>query len=170
MVISFPVAIALSIKFKANPSIPVILSLVELFALIISMILAIRQLVASKEIARATFITELNKSFVENSDYLDVYNKLQNCLDGSCPCGKKCEDPHDINKCCNLDISKGQISNYLTFFETIYLLKKDGVISFEVLDELFAYRFFLAVHSKIVQQKKDYGSAIQFQKYILSGV
>lgn len=49
---------------------------------------------------------------------------------------------------------KGSISNCLTFFETIYILKNRRVISFEIVDDLFAYRFFLAVHSDLFQKNK----------------
>lgn len=137
-----------------DSAISIAISAVESVGLIISLIIAVRQLTDSKEIARATFITELNKSFAENTDYLDLYNKLQNCYDKACPCAQSCKDRYNLKKACNLGIPKGQISNYLTFFETMYLLNRNGVISFEVLDDLFAYRFFLAVHSKVVQQKK----------------
>jgi hypothetical protein len=51
-----------------------------------------------------------------------------------------------------LIITIALLANYLTFFETIYLLKNDNVISFKYFDNLFAYRFFLAVHSKLFQQ------------------
>ena len=46
------------------------------------------------------------------------------------------------------------VSNYLTFFETVNLLIEDGVLTLEVIDNLFAYRFFLAVHSQFVQESK----------------
>jgi len=43
-----------------NDKISIIISLTEAIGLIISLIIAIHQLVDSKEIARATFITEIN--------------------------------------------------------------------------------------------------------------
>lgn len=142
--------------FNLDPGslISTVISVLEAIGLIISLIIAIKQLSDSKEITRATFLIELNKSFVENQDYLDLYNMLQNCLDNCCKCGNKCNNSKDLNEPCNLNILKGQISNYLTFFETVYILQKNGVISFSVIDDLFAYRFFLVVHSKIIQQMK----------------
>ena len=121
----------------------------RLCSFIVSLIIAIRQLGDSKEIARAQFVAELNKSFVENHDYADLYNALQNCNDGACERG-----PCDEKTPCSLPFQKGLVSNYLTFFETIYLLISDGVLSLPVIDDLFAYRFFLAVHSKFVQEMK----------------
>lgn len=140
LVVSLIISVSSLVKsyfqLSADSAISITISTVESLGLITSLIIAIRQLIDSKEIARATFIIELNKSFVENDDYLDLYNKLQSCFDHSCLCSQKCGDRYDINKECNLDALKGQISNYLTFFETVYLLKRNGVISFEILDDL----------------------------------
>jgi hypothetical protein len=153
------IAIAHSIRTAAqndpNSVGSIIISIFESAALVGSLIYASAQLIASKDIAHATFITELNKAFVENSDYTDVYNHLQNCVDKCCDCENPCADKNDLETGnCTLPITKGQISNYLTFFETIYILNKKGVIDFDTLNDLFAYRFFLAVHSKIFQQQK----------------
>jgi hypothetical protein len=128
----------------------VVISIVEASGILVSLIVAIRQLGDSKEIARAQFLTELNKSFVENPDYALLYNALQDCRDGICPHACKSDDCEK----CLLQIKKGIVSNYLTFFETVNLLLEDGVLTLEVIDNLFAYRFFLAVHSKFVQESK----------------
>jgi hypothetical protein len=137
---------------SSNPE--VFISLVSSAVLIITAIIALRQLNVSKEIARATFVMELNKSFVENSSYIELYNFLQTCYDGNCT--QKCVNKVSVvdTDLCNSNITKGTISNYLTFFEAIYILKKSGAVDFELLDDLFAYRFFLVVHSKLVQQEK----------------
>ena len=124
--------------------------LIEFVSIILTVAVAVWQLVDSKEIARATFIKELNQSYVDNPDYMKVYNMLQNCFD------KTCEYHPDNGVCtnCKMNIEKGVVSNYLTFFETIYILKKRRVINFKVIDDLFAYRFFLAVHSEYFQKSK----------------
>ena len=41
-----------------------------------------------------------------------------------------------------------------TLFETFYILLKRKVIDIKLLDDLFAYRFFLAVHNPYIQRKK----------------
>jgi len=123
-----------------DEQISVVLQLMEVVGIAFTITFTILQLYDSKEIAKATFVVELNQNYVENSDYMDVYNKLQAKYD-------------DESKNTD-DISKGSISNYLTFFETIYILKNRGVISLKVIDDLFAYRFFLAVHSELFQEQK----------------
>lgn len=132
-----------SFFFESKDGLSLWVTLLEAVGIIPSIILAIIQLRESKEISRAEFITELNRSFVENADYKKVYDALQAIYDG--------EEGAEAR---GLALTKGEISNYLTFFETLYLLCTKGVVSFDIIDDLFAYRFFLAAHSKIVQESK----------------
>ncbi len=61
--------------------ISIVISALEGVGLVVSLFIAVRQLGDSKEIARAQFISDLNKSFVENEDYAKLYNALLNCYD-----------------------------------------------------------------------------------------
>lgn len=145
---------ALTVGHDAAQVAPIIISIIEAIGLIVSLGIAVHQLTDSKEIARATFITEINRAFVENEHYMKLYDAFQDCLDGKC---RFCENgtcQRDNSSICQLDFPKSDVSNYLTFFETIYLLTKDHVIDFDMIDDLFAYRFFLAVHHPFVQQTK----------------
>ncbi len=129
--------------------ISIVISFLETTGLLISLIVAVRQLTDSKEIARADFLVELNRTFTESSGNTELYTALQNCMDHQCEYQDQCN-----RKNCLLTFPKVVVSNYLTFFETIYLLEKNGVITYSMIDDLFAYRFFLAVHSPFVQQVK----------------
>ena len=151
LIITFANLLRTFLEFTDSDMLDIIISVVEAGGLLVSLIVAARQLGDSKEIARAQFLTELNKSFVENADYASVYNALQDCRDGVCPFKAECDEQKGA---CLLNIKKGTVSNYLTFFETINLLIEDGVLTLEVIDNLFAYRFFLAVHSKFIQESK----------------
>ena len=113
----------------------------EIAGILITIIFSVQEFKGSTEIARGDFIVELNKSYVENPKYMEIYTILQDRVDGK---------GHDRTG----EITKAEISNYLTFFETIYLLEKNGVIDFKIIDDLFAYRFFLAVHSEVFQREK----------------
>lgn len=136
--------------FKAAESdINLYISICEAIGVLITIAVAIAQLSDSKEISRASFIVELNKSFVENDDYKRVYDLLQASVDHTCE-----ENNYYESDLSDIDISKSDISNYLTFFETLYILYLRGVISFDIIDDLFAYRFFLFVHSRDVQKEK----------------
>ena len=150
VIISLANLLRIFFEFSDGDFFELLISVFEAVGLILSLFIAIRQLGDSKEIARAQFLTELNKSFVENPEYTKLYNALQDCVDGKCSFKEDCISQ---NKCL-LSIPKGTVSNYLTFFETVNLLIEDGVLNLEVIDNLFAYRFFLAVHSKFVQESK----------------
>ena len=108
----------------------------DLLSVIISVagaIFVVLELQGSKELQEAEFIVNLNQSFVRNEHYAEMYSKLEKNDDS---------------------LTTIEISNYLTFFETTYILMKKKVITIDVLDDLFAYRFFLAVHNKRVQEIK----------------
>ena len=132
---------------KLSEEVSIFLQLAEVIGIIFTILFTIQQLYGSKEIARATFIMELNQNYVENEEYMRVYNTLQSIYDDK----QEGKLPHATE---TKKIEKGAISNYLTFFETIYILKNRGVISFDIIDDLFAYRFFLAVHSELFQRMK----------------
>jgi len=108
------------------------------------------QMRESRKIQEAEFVLNLNQMFVETGDYATVYTELEKEYFG---CKKEKGDGEE-NKQCSCDITRIQISNYLTFFESIYLLVKKGSIKMDILNDLFSYRFFLAVHSNYVQQEK----------------
>ncbi|MCR5490113.1 MAG: hypothetical protein K6F03_08610 [Saccharofermentans sp.] len=131
---------------EMDERITVVLQLLEVVGVVFTVVFTIQQLHDSKEIARASFIMELNQNYVGNKDYMDVYNKLQSRFDAMQAGEELTETEYDIDK--------GSISNYLTFFETIYILKTRKIISFDIIDDLFAYRFFLAVHSDLFQAYK----------------
>lgn len=156
LILSVALIIVLSVLlrdhfFTSNEGISLFVTLLEAAGLVATIIIAISQLRDSKEISRADFIIELNRSFVENQDYKELYTAFQRCVDGQCPYKK---DGVCTSADCMLKFDKIVISNYLTFFETIYILCKRGVVSFDIIDDLFAYRFFLAVHSRFVQREK----------------
>ena len=153
VIIAIGVVISLFMLFTAlfsltADTVSIVISACESLGLIVSLVVAVRQLDDSKEIARADFLVELNNAFVNNEGNLQLYTALQDCYDGKCEHKDRCA--HD----CVIDLPKVVVSNYLTFFETVYLLICNGVVTFEMIDDLFAYRFFLAVHSDFVQQEK----------------
>ena len=57
------------------------------------------------------------------------------------------------------NLSNSQISNYLTFFEVLNLLRLKGSVKLELMDDLFAYRFFIAVRNPVIYRRKlKYGN------------
>lgn len=107
----------------------------------------IYQLNQSKRIQEAEFIIHLNQAFVENAGYARVYEELE----------KSRQESREAK------LTRVEISNYLTFFETVYILLSQKAISIKNLDDLFAYRFFLAIHDKTIQEMKLVESPYNFR-------
>lgn len=97
------------------------------------------QLRGERIIQEAEFLVNLNQTFTGDENYAKVYTELE----------KETQD-NDLSP----NLERIEISNYLTFFETIYILIKDDVIDISEINDLFSYRFFLAVHNKHVQSTK----------------
>lgn len=114
------------------------ISIMSLAGAAIGIGLVITQMVQARELQEAEFIVHLNQSFVDNASYARMYVELEKSMQ---------EDREP-------DISRIEISNYLTFFETMYILLEHKAIKMKTLDDLFGYRFFIAVHNSTVQEMK----------------
>jgi len=116
-------------------------------------LLVIRELFSTRSIAEGEFLSNLNKSFVGSKDYKKAYSLIQHYID-------QVEHNADKQKILNAqnELSKGltkaDISNYLTFFEVFQLLRDRNTLTIPMFDDLFAYRFFMAVHNPVFQQEK----------------
>ncbi len=113
----------------------------SMIAITIAALSLIYEINKSKKLNEAEFLIHLNSLFITNDNYKVVYNLLSNY---------DFENEPDYHK----EISNCDISNYLTLFETFYILLMRKVIDISLLDDLFAYRFFLAAHNPYIQRKK----------------
>ncbi len=91
------------------------------------------QLKDSKDFNEGSFITQLNDSFNNNEAIQRIYRKLQ------------------MNEPIS-DSDTPDIVAYLTYFETVWVLLKKNILDFDTLDNLFSYRFFLAVNNPDIQR------------------
>ena len=80
------------------------------------------ELRSSKQLSEGSFITQLNDSFNNNERIQYLYKKLQ------------------MNDTITEDDTTA-IVEYLTYFETVYILLKKRVIKVSLIDDLFSYRF-----------------------------
>lgn len=83
----------------------------------------------TKRFAQAGFVRDLQTTFADNYAIQMIWSKL---LLGE--------------EICSTD--RPAVSNYLTFFETLHLLVKDGTLDLAVADNLFRNRFFKAIGDK----------------------
>ncbi len=86
----------------------------------------------------AQVILQLHADFTQNNDIRYIYEKLEESRNDESVHLKK-ED-------------KTKISAYLTFFEAVYYLLNKGILKIGPVNDLFGYRFFLAVHNEDVQK------------------
>lgn len=110
--------------------------------------LLVVELYQARKISQAEFIETLNQNFISNEDYKKAYTMFEQ---------------YDFENCPDLDIENIDISNYLTFFETFQLLIDRRTLSIDLLNDLFGYRFFLAVHNPYVQKVKIIKSPQNFK-------
>lgn len=117
-----------------------------------SVLLVAIELYQSRKISEANFLAELNTSFVTNNDYKKAYTLL---------------DEYDFAKQDEIDLKRIEISNYLTFFEVFQLLLNKNTVTIDMLDDLFGYRFFIAVHNPYIQKEKLIKSPDNFRNLYL---
>ncbi|KXC06153.1 MULTISPECIES: hypothetical protein [Microbacterium] len=91
------------------------------------------QIKAEKDVAIGEFIMNLNNSFNDNASIGRVYGRL-------------------VREKRLADRDQYDAMVYLTFFETCYLLHARRVVDIALLDDLFGYRFFVAMHNPDIQR------------------
>ena len=111
----------------------------SLLSAVLGVVLLAAEIYQSRKITEADFIADLNTSFVTNEDYKHAYTLFEE---------------YDFENLPDLELKNIYISNYLTFFETFQLLIDRGTLTIDMLDDLFGYRFFIAMHNPYVQKKK----------------
>ena len=120
---------------------------------LVSVILLGVELYQSRKISEGEFLANLNQMFVENEDYKIAYTLFEK---------------YDFENCPDLELKNIHISNYFTFFEVFQLLIDRETLSIDMFDDLFGYRFFIAVHNPYVQKQKLTKSPNNFRNlYIL---
>ena len=130
---------SVAVVFLAAANDADIIQVASLVSAVIGVVLLAIEISQSRKITEADFLSDLNSSFVTNEDYKKAYTLFEN---------------YDFENCPDIDMENIHISNYLTFFETFQLLIEHGTLSMRVLNDLFGYRFFLAVHNPYVQRRK----------------
>ena len=88
----------------------------------------------------ADFILEYNRSFIENPDMTAVEQYLECQITG--------DAPKFIN---SLSENRQMLVNYLTYLEGLASCVHGGILELKRIDDLFAYRFFLAMNHPEVQ-------------------
>ncbi len=113
-------------------------SLSDLAAILISAISVLAVFVEIRkngDVAKGGFIINLQEKFETNTEGVAIFIECW-------------ENTNVIN----LDGRHEAILNYLTFFESMYVMVDNGVLTIEMLDELFGRRFFAFVNRLEIQE------------------
>ncbi len=130
-----------------------IVQIASLLSAVLGVLLLALEIYQSRKITEADFLADLNASFVTNEDYKKAYTLFEN---------------YDFENCPDLDLENIHLSNYLTFFEIFQLMIDRGTLNISMVNDLFGYRFFIAVHNPYLQKKKLVKSPENFRNlYIL---
>ena len=122
----------------------------------------------TERLNESNFVMNMNKQFIDSKDMTKVEHELELFYNQYLSCYKKQTDKagKEINvldikalKRINLGLSQSRTSedcqkliNYLVYLESMAIMVENGVLHLGVIDDLFSYRFFLAVNNPIVQE------------------
>ncbi len=120
------------------------------------------QLKRGERLNESNFIMNLNKEFVSNANMTLVEHELEQCYNQyETILKEKGEISSEELKMLRLDLSQSRTSedcqkliNYLVYMEALASLVCRRVLHLDVIDNLFAYRFFIAINNPIVQQNE----------------
>lgn len=107
--------------------------IVEAIGTFVGVILVLIELKEAKDVSEGSFVSNLSENFNGNESIQKIYRKL--------------ELKEVITEEDTIDVVA-----YLTYFETIYVLLKKKAIDISLIDDLFAYRFRLALNNDDIRR------------------
>ena len=125
----------------------------------------------NERLSESNYIMNLNQQFISNKDMSFVEHELELYYNQYEAMHKENEDlsADELQKI-HLGISQSRTSdecqkliNYLVYLEALAALVGRQVIHLGVIDDLFSYRFFLAVNNPVVQQDELFPYADYYQ-------
>ena len=111
------------------------------------------QLRRTENLNEANFIMNLNNQFISNKEMTSVEHQLELYFNEYILTG----DISNIELGLNLDRASEdcqKLINYLVYMESLSAIIQRNVMHLGVIDDLFAYRFFIAVNNPVVQQNE----------------
>lgn len=131
-------------------------SLIEYVGIVISSVIGVLSLYfvvseyrRARKIEEGQFLFSLNAEFTNNDDIKFIYDKIY----------RESRDPR-LTLINENDITK--IVSYLTFLETFWAMYSRGIINIEMVNDLFANRFFMMITNQNVQKLK---LVSEYEKY-----
>ncbi len=104
---------------------------------------AFHQLKNTAKNSKGDFILNLQRQYADNDSYAALFEACWHNYNG---------EMADEDLRSYLIANEKDVLNYLTFFETVYLMLEHDVLEIKLLDGLFGRRFFIVVNNPIVQE------------------
>jgi len=98
------------------------------------------QLKRERDLMEAQFLMEYNNTFITNESFTQVQKLLEDYKKGLL----------DANAIKTFD--RQVLINYLVYLEALAALINKEVLNFELIDNLFSYRYFIAMNNPVVQE------------------
>ncbi len=113
----------------------------------------------TERLNEANYIMNLNSQFINNKSMTQVehelelyYNKYEELRAGRETVGKEAEDiPLGLNLARESEDCQ-KLIDYLAYMEALAAIVERNVIHLDVIDNLFVYRFFVAINNPVVQK------------------
>lgn len=118
------------------------------------------QIKQGTDIAKAEFVMGLQETFSNSTGFstlfITCWNEYVNSglANDNAPNNQYDANSNSVKTFLDNAEGKEVLINYLTFFESIYLMKEMGNLDFKILDELFGRRFFIVITNKTVQDEE----------------
>ena len=131
---------------------------------IIAGVAVLMEIRSNERINEAQLIMELNNQFITNESFAEIEWVLEKYFASYQQTIKDGKDPAELKL--DFDISlnnknRQKLVNYLVHLEGVAALVNEGVLRLNVITDLMAYRYFIAVNNPVVQEtellpNKDY--------------
>lgn len=99
------------------------------------------QLKKEADIKEAEFLMDYNFSFLTADKFVKLERRLEQAMMGMQPLQLQEEDRQDL-------------VDYLVYLESLASLVRSKLVRLEVVDDLFGYRYFIAVNNPVVQEEE----------------
>lgn len=110
------------------------------------------QIHRAEKLNEANFIMNLNHQFISNAEMTKIESELEAYYNADC---------RGESAILNLNLSSTDVHsdrqtliNYLVYLESLSSIVKTNVLHLGVIDDLFAYRFFIAINNPVVQTEE----------------
>ena len=160
VIIGYFVLLVLYKTDAISPNIDPVSKVVSTLTTLIAAVAFWLQFKRTERLNEANFIKDLNNQYITNKDmgYIEHQLELYFIQYSACLGNRKQLSQEEIGKIhLGIDLSRTsddcqKMVNYLAYMECLAAVEGRNVLHLDVIDDLFSYRFFVAVNNPVVQE------------------